>query len=332
MRRHRARLADVAAAAGVSTATASKAINGRGRISAATREKVLESARELGFIASSGPGRRPFTTVGVLATDLNGRFALPILDGLEDTLGSEQSAVFLCNARGDNLRERHQLEALLDRRVSGIVVIGRPEERDPVGQDLPVPVVYVHTRSRDPRDTSLVVDHAQGARLQIEHLIDSGRTRIARIGGPAAELIVAERRVGEADALSMRGLGLTAAAGSGLWRSAWGRSATTRLLDEHPDLDAIACDSDDIALGVIEQLKAHSRRIPEDVAVVGFGNYEAIATNADPQITSIDMNLEMLGRKAARVLRDAMEGEPLEPGVTALPCDLVARASTTSGL
>lgn len=332
MRRYRARLADVAEAAGVSTATASKAINGRGRISAATREKVLESARELGFIATSGPGRRAFTTVGVLATDLNGRFALPILNGLEDTLGSEQSAVFLCNARGDDLRERHQLEALLDRRVSGIVVVGRPEERDPVGRDLPVPVVYVHTRSRDPRDTSLVVDNAHGARLQIEHLVDAGRTRIGRIGGPASELIVGERRVGGADALSARGLELTATAGSGLWRSAWGRSAAARLLEEHPDLDAIACDSDEIALGVIDQLKAQSRRIPDDIAVVGFGNYEAIATNADPQITSIDMNLELLGRMAARMLHDAMEGEPLEPGVTSLPCELVARASTTSGL
>lgn len=332
MRRHGARLADVAAAAGVSTATASKAINGRGRISADTRQRVLESARALGFLTSSGQGRRPFTTVGLLATDLSGRFALPILNGIEDALGTERSAVFLCNARGDSFRERHQLAALLDRRVDGIVVVGRPQEREPVGYDLPVPVIYVHTHSRDPRDTSLVVDNVQGSELQIEHLIAAGRRRIGHIGGPASELVVSARKQGVVDALHKHGLKLEADAGAGLWRAAWGRSAVTRMLAAHPDLDAIVCDSDDIALGVVDQLKSLSVRIPDDVAVVGFGNYTPLVTNTDPEITSIDVNFELLGREAARILHAAIEGEEPQRGVIPLPCELIPRASTTSGL
>lgn len=332
MRRHRARLADVAQAAGVSTSTASKAINGRGRISAATRRRILDSARELGFVASSGPGRMPITSVGVLAADLESRFSLPILDGLEDGLSSSSSFVHLCNARGDRLRERHQLNALLDRRVDGLIVVGgRTEERDPVGVDLPVPVVYVHSRSRDPRDTSLVVDDAQGGRLQVEHLAALGRTRVAHISGRPKYRAASERQVGVAEAAEAHGLRLVAELTDGPRTALWGRSAMLRILENH-DVDAVVCDSDAVALGVIDQLRRHSVRVPEDVAVVGYENFGPLVWNSDPNITSVDMLLETLGREAARRLHDAVAGDDLEPGVVAMPCELVARGSTTPGL
>jgi LacI family transcriptional regulator len=332
LRRHRARLADVAAAAGVSTSTASKAINGRGRISAATRKRILDSARELGFVASSGPGRQPVTTVGVILADLESRFSLPILDGLEDGLSSFSSFVHLCNARGDHLRERHLLNALLDRRVDGLIVVGgRTEERDPVGEDLPVPVVYVHRPSRDPQDTSLVVDDVQGGSLQLDHLASLGRTRIAHISGQHKHRAAADRKVGVARAAEALGLQLIAESADGPRTASWGRSATLRIL-EGRDVDAVVCDSDAIALGVIDQLRRESVRVPEDVAVIGYENFLPLVINSDPTITSVDIKLEALGRAAARKLHDAVAGRGLEPGVVAMPCELVRRGSTTPGL
>lgn len=335
MRRHRARLADVAEAAGVSMSTASKAINGRGRISAATRRRILDSARELGFVASSGPGRQPVTSVGVLAADLESRFSLPILDGLEDGLSSSSSFVHLVNARGDRLRERHQLNALLDRRVDGLIVVGgRTEERDPVGEDLPVPVVYVHRRSRDPRDASLVVDDAQGGRLQVEHLAALGRTRVAHLSGRPQYRVAADRKVGVAEAAEALGLHLVAELADGPRTALWGRAAMLRVLESvgRDGVDAVVCDSDAIALGVIDLLRRESLRVPEDVAVVGYENFAPLVWNSDPAITSVDMLLEEMGREAARRLHGALAGGGLERGVVAMPCELVPRGSTTPGL
>lgn len=322
----------MAEAAGVSMSTASKAINGRGRISADTRRRILDSARELGFVASSGPGRQPVTSVGVLAADLESRFSLPILDGLEDGLSSYSSFVHLCNARGDRLRERHQLNALLDRRVDGLIVVGgRTEERDPVGEDLPVPVVYVHSRSRNPRDTSLIVDDAQGGRLQVEHLATLGRTRLAHISGRPQYRVAADRKLGVAQAAEALGMRLVAELADGPRTALWGRSAMLRILESH-DVDAVVCDSDAIALGVIDQLRRVSVRVPEDVAVVGYENFGPLVWNSDPSITSVDMKLEAMGREAARRFHDAVTGRGLEPGVVAMPCELVPRGSTTPGL
>jgi LacI family transcriptional regulator len=322
----------VAEAAGVSLSTASKAINGRGRISAATRRRILDSARELGFVASSGPGRQPVTSVGVLAADLESRFSLPILDGLEDGLSSFSSFVHLCNARGDHLRERHQLNALLDRRVDGLIVVGgRTEERDPVGEALPVPVVYVHSRSRDPQDTSLVVDDAHGGRLQVEHLATLGRTSVAHISGRPHHRVAADRKTGVARGAKELGIDLVIELSDGPRTALWGRSAMQRILADH-DVDAVVCDSDAIALGVIDQLRRASVRVPEDVAVVGYEDFGPLVWNSDPTITSIDMKLETLGREAARQLHAAVAGRGLEPGVRAMPCELVPRGSTTPGL
>jgi LacI family transcriptional regulator len=325
----------VAEAAGVSMSTASKAINGRGRISAATRRRILDSARELGFVASSGPGRQPVTSVGVLAADLESRFSLPILDGLEDGLSSSSSFVHLCNARGDRLRERHQLNALLDRRVDGLIVVGgRTEERDPVGEDLPVPVVYVHSRSRSPRDTSLVVDDAQGGRLQVEHLATLGRTRVAHISGRPQYRVAADRRAGVLQSAEALGVRLVADLADGPRTALWGRSAMLRILDDVGvgGVDAVVCDSDAIALGVIDRLRRMSVRVPEDVAVVGYENFGPLVWNSDPSTTSVDLKLEEMGREAARRLHGALAGGGLEPGVVAMPCELVPRGSTTPGL
>ena len=110
-------------------------------------------------------------TVGLLTSDLEGRFVIPILMGAEDAFGAGQVNVFLCDARGDAIREQHHLKALLSRRVDGIIVVGRQTDPRPsLGQDLPVPVVYAYAPSDDPADLSLTPDNHAGGRLAVEHL------------------------------------------------------------------------------------------------------------------------------------------------------------------
>ena len=126
-------LSDVARRAGVSIATASKALNGRGDVAPATRARVTEAADALSFTPNAmarGLLAGRTGTVGLLTSDLEGRFMLPILMGAEDAFGAGQINVFLCDARGDAIREQHHLKALLSRRVDGIIVVGR--QTDPV--------------------------------------------------------------------------------------------------------------------------------------------------------------------------------------------------------
>src|SRR3954447_4306631 len=132
-------LTDVARLAGVSIATASKAINGRDQVAPATRERVMAAAEELSFtpneLARSLINGRT-GTVGLLTSDLEGRFVIPILMGAEDAFGAGKINVFLCDARGDTIREQYHLKALLTRRVDGLIVVGRQTDPWPsLGHD-----------------------------------------------------------------------------------------------------------------------------------------------------------------------------------------------------
>ena len=182
-----ATLSDVARLAGVSVATASKALNGRNHVHVQTRERVLEAAARLSFSPNSlarGLLAGRTGTVGLLTSDLVGRFSLPILMGAEDAFGAGQVSVFLCDARGDAIRERHHVRALLGRRVDGLIVVGSSTDpRPPLADSVDVPVVYAYAPSEHPEDLSIVPDNVGAGRMAVEHLIACGRTRIAHISG-----------------------------------------------------------------------------------------------------------------------------------------------------
>jgi LacI family transcriptional regulator len=113
----------------------------------------------------------------------------------------------------------------------------------------------------------------------------------------------------------------------GDWSEAWGYEAAGRLLAEHPETDAIFCGSDIIARGVLDGLRERGRLVPRDIAVVGFDNWEIVANETRPPLTTIDMNLHDLGRAAAERLLARVEGEA-SAGVVYLPCSLVVRQSS----
>lgn len=326
-----ATLNDVARLAGVSIATASKALNGRGDVAAATRRRVEAAAVDLAFTPNpmaKGLLAGRTGTVGLLTSDLDGRFMLPILMGAEDAFGAGQVNVFLCDARGDAIREQHHLKALLSRRVDGIIVVGRQTDPRPsLGQELPVPVVYAYAPSDDPRDLSLTPDNEAGGRLAIEHLLSCGRTRIAHISGDPAYAAAQDRLAGAREALADAGLGFVGEPQFSEWSEHWGRDAAALLLERHPDIDAVFCGSDQIARGVLDIARDLGRRVPDDLAVVGYDNWEVLATNSRPELTSVDANLQQLGRIAAQRVFDAIDGE-LGRGVHHLPVRLVIRGST----
>lgn len=325
-------LGDVAAAAGVSISTASKALNDRDDVAATTKARVLAVAERLSFtpnVMARGLLAGRTGTVGLLTSDLEGRFMIPILMGAEDAFGEGKINVFLCDARGDAIREQHHLRELLSRRVDGIIVVGRQTDpRRSLGRGLPVPVVYAYSPSDDPRDLSLTPDNVAGGRMAVEHLIACGRTRIAHVTGDPSYAAAQDRLTGARAALAEAGLELLGEPMFSEWSEHWGRDATAMLLRQHPDIDAIFCGSDQIARGALDTARDLGRNVPDDLAVIGYDNWELLVENSRPGLTSIDANLKQLGRTAAERVFAAIDGKDIGSGAHPMPVRLIIRGST----
>nr|WP_179540520.1 LacI family DNA-binding transcriptional regulator [Nesterenkonia xinjiangensis] len=332
--RRRVTLRDVAALAGVSPSTASKALNDRpGQVSTSTKERVREVAERLGFtpnaLAQAMHSSRT-GTVGLITDDLEGRFSLPILMGAEDAFGAGRTSVFLCDGRGDPIRESHHLKALVGRDVDGLIVVGaRPDARPSVSHRVPMPVVYAYAPSEDSQDLAVVPDNTRAGELAAEHLVAMGRTRIAHISGDPTYSAAQNRAAGIATVLDAHGLEQVGPTQFGAWDEPWGRAATRNLLEHRTAVDAIIGGSDRITRGIIETVRASGREIPSDIAIVSFDNWEPLISGSQPSLTSVDFGFKQIGRRAAHLLSAALDGQPPAQRVETVTPKLVIRNSST---
>lgn len=323
---------DVAAAASVSIATASKALNDTGRMSVETRARIRRVAQELGFrpnaLARSLLSKRSFT-VGLLTNDTYGRFTLPVMAGISEGLIDHGVSVFLCAIEDNPDLAKLHVDAMLDKQVDGIIATGRRIDK-PLPVDLshlPIPIVYA-LMTGPAGAVALVPDDRQGARDAVNHLIDKGRRRLVHVTGPASFKVVEERTQAFRDALAIAGMTPSETQIlTGAWSEQWGREAVEKLWSQENPPDGIFCGNDQIARGVIDALREKDVGVPNDVSVVGFDNWEIVAEQTRPPLTTVDMNLKELGRQAGRALVRLVNGEIVEPGVSKLPCTLVIRGS-----
>lgn len=306
-----ARLADVARAAGVSLPTASQVMNGTGRVAEATRERVLNAARDLDYrpnalARSVALGRS--RTIGVLAENAAGAFCMPVLIGVNRALSDHNLASILYDARHDASLRREHVRHMLDRQVDGIIVIGE-------GPDVPIadigaseshPVVHAFGPYAADRAVSVHPDEHAGGRLAARTLIEAGRRRIAHVTAAADLPSVRERSRGFSDALSEAGLTPAAVLHGGFSRD-WGHRAAEMLLAEAPDADAVFAGSDAIAVGLAAGLEAAGVRVPDDIAIVGYDHVSGYGDDVDPYLASIDPRLTAVGERAARYLIAALE-------------------------
>ena len=336
----RVTLASVATRAGVSIGTVSKALSGTGRMRPETRERVVEAAAELGFVPNPGaqnpgaqnPGSGRTWTVGLITTDGIGRFSSPVLLGAEDALGAGQISVLLCDTRGDAIREQHHLRTLTERRVDGIIVTGRrTDPRPPLAGVGSIPTVYALSPSTDPGDLSVVSDDPGGAALAVEHLLSLGRTKIAHVTGPAHHAAARHRAARTLELLATAGLApATGRVHYGDWSEVWGRRAAEAVLHAAPDTDAVFCGNDQIARGLADALRERTIRVPDDIAIVGYDNWDTMTLASRPPLTTVDMNLGEVGRVAALRLIDAIEANDRgarQAGTVTIPCRLIVRES-----
>ncbi len=325
-------LDSVARAAGVTLGTASKALNGRGKLRIETRERVRMEAKRLGFrfrdlgdaaLATQG------IMVGLLTTDSYGRFSIPLLRGIEEAFSDRPISAFLCHS-SDPAREQQHIDSLLARQVDGVIVSARREDIRPpidIGK-AHIPVVYAFTQVTDPDALCILPDEAHGARLATEHLLQIGRRQFAHITGPSYFEAVRLREGAMRQTLAEHGFTLPEhRILSGPWEESWGYTAANFLFDHESTIDALFCGSDQLARGAADALRERGIRVPDEVAIVGFDNWEPIATASRPALTTVEMNLPAVGRFAAESLLALLTGE-MRSGIVRLPCSLIVRNSS----
>lgn len=187
-------------------------------------------------------------------------------------------------------------------------------------------VVYAYSRSLDPGDVSVVSDDVASGALAAEHLLALGRSRIAYLGGAPDYIAAQDRSAGVTAALHRAGLTPALEPMFGAWSEEWGRAGAKAILDRAPRTDAIICGNDQIARGAVDALRDLGVAVPASIAVIGHDNWEPIAAHSQPPLTSIDMRLETLGKRAAELLFTPERDR--DSNVHIVPSRVVARSTT----
>src|SRR5690349_4541314 len=336
-RRNGTTLEEVASHAGVSRATVSRVVNGSPKVSADVRRAVEAAVSELGYVpnrAARSLVTRRSGSIGVVITEPTGRlFSDPffprLLRGISGTLSARdlQLVLLMPASPADTERTAAYLSA---GHVDGVLLVSLHGD-DPLPDRIAqagIPFVVGGRPLRTPAASYVDVDNRGGARSAVEHLIAAGRRIVATIAGPADMGAGVDRLAGYRDALDEAGIeydpGLVAV---GDFTQEAGATAMERLLRARPDLQAVFAASDLIAAGAMGVLAAAGRRVPEDVAVVGYDD-SAIATTLQPRLTSVRQPIEEMGQEMARLLVDRVEGTDSVQRRVILATELVKRASS----
>ncbi|MET9049848.1 LacI family DNA-binding transcriptional regulator [Streptomyces bacillaris] len=330
-------LEEVAARAGVGRGTASRVINGSPRVSEATREAVEAAVAELGYVpnraARALAGNRTDAIALVVPEPETRFFAEPyfsaIVRGVGAALADTEMQLLLTLAGND--RERRRLaQYLTAHRVDGVLLVAVHAD-DPLPElleQLGMPCVISGARHAAEPLASVDSDNFEGARAAVEHLVSRGRRRVATITG-RLEVYGAQRRLdGYRAALATAGLPpderLIAPAD---FTEEGGARAMRELLARRPDLDAVFAASDVMAAGARQVLREADRRIPDDVALIGFDD-SVVARHMHPPLTSVRQPIEEMGRRMAELLLEEIAGRSGERPTVVLPTELVVRDSS----
>ena len=331
-----ATLEEVARVAGVSRATVSRVVNESPRVSPDVRVAVELAIRQLGYTpnrAARSLVTRRSDSIAVVITEPPGRlFSDPffprLIRGVSGALASrDKQLVLLMPEHGD---EGRTVRYLTGGHVDGALLVSLHGE-DPIPAALlerGVPFVFVGRPPAGTHVSYVDVDNRQGGRRATRHLLDAGRRRVATIAGPLDMPPGVDRLDGYRDALRDAGLGADAElVATGDFTSEGGSTAMEALLDRCPDIDGVFAASDLMAAGALGVLVARGRRVPEDVALVGYDD-SPIAAAMQPSLTSVRQPIEEMGPEAVHLLLDAIERADRPPRRVVLATDLVPRASS----
>lgn len=316
----RVSMADVAAAAGVSAQTVSRVANGSARVDPATRARVEKAMGDLGYRmhrAARALRTGQTSTIGLVVSTLASVGNSRMLQAISEAAAARDYALAVVTVGERGVRDA--FARLRSQGVDGAVVLNEATElvrdTDPPG-DLHLVVV---DSPPDERFSIVQTDHAGGARVATAHLLSLGHASVHHVAGPVRSFAAAERERGWRDALAAAGVSAPDPV-RGDWTSASGHAAALTL----SGATAVFVANDQMALGALRAFADAGRRVPDDVAVVGFDDI-VDAAEYRPPLTTVRQDFDALGARAVAALIDAIEGGA--PVAEAVPAALVIRDS-----
>ena len=328
-------IADVAQAAGVSPQTVSRAINDKGEISAETKERIMEIARQLSFRPSNiarSLVKQQTTTIGIVIPDITNPFFSEIVRGVEDLAHLHSYNVFLCNTDEVPERELSSIDSLLEKQVDGVILCSSRLEEGELASKLkefPFAVLINREIEEIPEKVRIIsFDDRLGMCMAVNHLIQRGHKHIAFLAGPERSRSGQKRLSGYYSCLKENGISID----PGLVHFCepsfeGGLNTFHKLLDAHPEVTAVLCYNDLVAIGAIREILTRNLSIPADLSVIGFDDIP-MAALVHPPLTTLRMPKREVGVIAMKILIDLLEGNnPAEYHKVFLP-ELIIRGST----
>ena len=338
-RRHQATIGDVARQVGVAPSTVSRALNGHGDISALTRQAVLDAARQLNYqpnlLAQSLKNQATYT-IGVVIPDIERPFFATVVSGIQQVATEAGYRVMICQSKESYLTEVSNVQALVASQVDGLLICHARETEnfDHVRPEAcrGIPVVHFDRVDEALTSSRVMIDDWGGAFAVAEHLILEGCRRIAVLAGPESLLISRQRVAGYRSALRQYQLPFEeelVAYGNFQTDSTLATLDKWLSLPEPPDAVFAIRYTD--AFTVIAELKRRGLRIPQDVAVAGFGD-EFLATMIEPGLTTVDLHPQRIGQQAAHLFLEQISlQERFQPRTCVISGDLIIRQSSLKG-
>jgi LacI family transcriptional regulator len=326
---------DIAARAGISYATVSRALNGKYGVSQATRDKVMALAEEMGYSPNAiaqGLVNRATKTVGLVIPDITSPFFPRVALGVEDTMMDAGFSVFLCNTNWDLEREKNALSQLARKQVDGILlstIAGHAEEVEKqISKRLPL--VYLSSYPEGTERSYVRLDNIKGADMAVSHLLSRGRRRIAFIGSSQEPHSLEDRLEGYRKALKRAGLAQSEdLIVLGEFQEQSGYMLIRELFERGIVPDGVFAENDLIAMGVVQGVLDSGYRVPDDISVIGFDDIP-ITAHREIQLSTIHQPKYRIGQYAAEIMLHQVNQEPDERVIErkTLQPELIVRRSS----
>jgi LacI family transcriptional regulator len=309
---HSPSIYEVASSAGVSVATVSRVLNGKGPVSADARDRVLQAVKVLGYVPHSAArslSTRRTMNIGVLLPDVYGAFFSEIVRGIDLAARAAGYHVLVSGSHSDLAETTAVLQALHGR-IDGLILLTAGIGGQWLRNTLPsrLPVVLLHNSEAGGDHDSIRIDNRFGARLAADHLLDLGHRRIALICGPPENTDAEERLRGFREALAARGLAADPDLElPGDFAEESGFRAGERLADRQVLPTAVFAANDAMAIGCLAALRGRGLRVPGDVSLVGFDDIP-IVRYLTPALTTVHVPIAEIGGRALQRLVDVLQG------------------------
>lgn len=296
----RATINDVARAAGVSKQTVSRAINDKPEISQTTKERILKIANEMGYRPSRlarAMNTQRTHLIGLVVPDIMNPFFPEVARGMQDAAFEHDYNVLLANSDDDPEIEIKTLETLAAQNVDGIVINSHQASGEALHQFCETfrPLVVINRFFEHPNVTQLIVDNELGARLAVDHFVKLGRVNITMLTNNNFNNNDVRRVRGYKSAVSKHGLTPDIVRNAATLQG--GYDAMTKVLAETPAVNAIFAYNDLMGLGAIRACRDYGKRVPEDIAIIGFDDIQ-MASMHTPSLSTIHVDKYNLGRVA----------------------------------